>query len=104
MKSPSQPQVITPTDKEFRLILKTQATDYQSYNVQILTDGETGTEIFALPNSIKPSRRGDIETLVLILPTAPFKNGVSNYTLALTGIMDSSKEPVPPIPFRIEKR
>ncbi|MEO6725478.1 MAG: hypothetical protein ABIU20_10215 [Blastocatellia bacterium] len=104
MKSPSQLQVITSADKEFRLILKTHVTDYQSYTAQILTDGETGMEIFAPTHSIKPSRRGSLETLVINIPTAPFKKGVSNYTLALTGIMNSGKELVPPIPFRIEKR
>lgn len=104
IKYHSKPPVITSTDKEFRLILKTQVTDYQSYTAQILTDGETSLEIFAPSQSIKPSRRGSLETLVIYIPTTPFKKGVFNYALALTGIRETGKEPVPPIPFSIEKR
>ena len=96
--------MITSKDKEIRLVLKTQATDYPSYTAQIQTDEEPGLNLYTFPNKIKPSRHGDIETLVIVIPTAPFKKGAFNYRLVLTGIMASGGEQVGPVSFRVEKR
>jgi hypothetical protein len=103
-KSPSQFQVITAKNKKIRIILKTESTDYQSYTAQIWTDEEPGINLFTVPNKIKPNRQEDMETLVIIIPTSPFKKGISSYKLVLKGIMASGEEQVSPIPFRIEKR
>jgi len=102
--SPSQPQIITSGNKEIRLVIKSQATDYQSYIAQIWTDEEPGQILFTLPNKLKPGRQRDIETLVIVIPTAPFRKGVSSYKLVLKGIRGSTEEQVSPIPFHIEKQ
>lgn len=103
-ESPSQSQIITSRDKEIRLVIKSPATDYQSYIAQIWTEEEPGQKLFTLPNKLKPGRQRDIETLVIVIPTTPFKKGVSSYRLVLKGIRGSAEEQVSPIPFHIEKR
>ncbi|MEP7337436.1 MAG: hypothetical protein ABI977_06805 [Acidobacteriota bacterium] len=104
LESPSQPPIITSGNKEIRLVIKTQATDYQSYIAQIWTVEEPGQKLFTLPNKLRPSRQRDIETLVIVIPAASFRKGVFTYKLVLKGIRGSAEEPVNPIPFQIEKR
>jgi len=101
----SQLQQITSKDKEVHLILKMRETDYQSYRAEIWTDAGQSEKIFSTSNKVRPKRQAGVETVVVKVPTASFKKGLSSYRVQLTAIAPSGRErSISPAPFRIEKR
>jgi len=96
--------VVTPENKKIRLLVRMKATDYQGYIVQVRTDAEPGEEIFTPPQKIVPNRQKGVETLTITIPTSSLKNGIFNYRLKLAGIAPTGEEPVPSIPFRLNRR
>lgn len=100
----SRHKVITPENKNIRLILKREITDYQSYRVEIMANTESGKKIF-FASGIKPGQQAGIETSAILVPTRLLDKGIHDYIVQFTGSLPSGlEEPAGLASFRIEKK